>query len=339
MATPDPTQLKKQHEHSVGTILLSIARVPESSRLLYGASDAKVYDYDSADKKAAPAPFPDQKHTSYITGVALTAENQLVTGGYDCSLIWWDTETKQPLRTIENAHERWIRRVIASPDGALIASIADDMHCHLWDAAAGKKLATLDDHAAMTPDHYPSMLYAVASSPDGKFLATADKTGHIAIWDVATRKKLAALECPVMYTWDPKARRHSIGGIRSVGFSHDGSLLAAGGIGKIGNIDHLGGPSRIEVFDWRAGKRLHEISDDKFKGLVEQITFHPGGEWFIAAGGDHGGFVSVYDVKTGKAIKHEKAPSHVHGFAVNEDYTQLHAACHQKVAQFSLGEA
>ena len=139
-----------------------------------------------------------------------------------------------------------------------------------------------------------------------------------------------------MYTWDPKQRRHSIGGIRSVAFSHDSKLLAVGGIGKIGNIDHLGGPSRIEIFDWKAGKRLHELEDNKFKGLVEQIVFHPEGEWFVVAGGDHNGFISTYETKTGKLIKQEKAPMHVHQFVTNEACDTVYAVGHGRVVTWTM---
>ena len=63
---------------------------------------------------------------------------------------------------------------------------------------------------------------------------------------------------------------------------------------------------------------LLEIEDEKLKGLVEQMAFDPAGNWLLAAGGDHGGFVTFYDTATGKMIHQEKAPMHVHEFAINE---------------------
>jgi WD40 repeat protein len=88
-----------------------------------------------------------------------------------------------------------------------------------------------------------------------------------------------------MYTWDPTARRHSIGGIRSLAFSPDGALLAVGGMGKVGNIDHLEGKARVEVFDWKKGERAHEFVSDQFKGIVNRLVFHPAGDWLAGAGG------------------------------------------------------
>ncbi len=93
------------------------------------------------------------------------------------------------------------------------------------------------------------MLYAVAISSDGRRLATGDKVGHIVIWDLESGRSLATLEAPELYTWDPVQRRHSIGGIRSLAFSPDGKTLAAGGSGKISNIDHLDGKALVEIFD------------------------------------------------------------------------------------------
>ena len=135
-----------------------------------------------------------------------------------------------------------------------------------------------------------------------------------------------------MYTWDPKQRRHSIGGIRSLAFTADGKQVAAGGIGTIGNIDHLDGPSRVEIFDWAAKTRVHEISDTKFKGLVEQIVFPKSGNWFVCAGGDNGGFASFYDSQTGKVVHQDKVPMHVHKFVLNDTQDTLFAAGHDQIA-------
>lgn len=330
----DPTRLKLARDFGISGTAFSVARLPETANLFYGSSDFRLYRVDPTAEKPSPAVIAEKGHDSYVTGVTLAGQS-LVSGSYDQRLIWWNSETGEQIRTVE-AHDLWIRRVLASPDGSVVASVADDMHCRLWDAETGQMIHQLDDHQAETPHHYPSMLYAVAFSSDGRWLATGDKVGHIAVWETESGKKLAELEAPGLYTWDPRQRRHSIGGLRSLAFSQDGKLLAAGGIGKIGNIDHLGGPSRVEIFNWQSGEKKHEIEDSKYKGLVEQIHFSPDGRWFIAAGGDHGGFFSIYDTETGKLISQLKAPMHIHGFSVSEDSSQAFAVGHGKISVFEF---
>ena len=328
----DPTKLKAVKTIDRPDILFCVARPSASGRLFVGSSDFKVYDVDTTAEK--PQAVALAGHQSYVTGLA-SAGNHVVSGSYDGRLIWWNAETRAQVRAVD-AHAKWIRNVVASPDGMLIASVADDMRCRVWEAETGKLIHTLDDHAKLTPQHYPSMLYAVTVSPDGKYLATGDKTGHVAIWELATGKKVGAVEAPVMYTWDPKQRRHSIGGIRSLAFSSDNKLLAAGGIGTIGNVDHLGGPARVEVFDWQAGKRTHELFEEKVKGLIEQMVFHPNGDWLFCVGGDHAGFFKFYDLKEGKVLHQDKAPMHVHGFAINQAHDAIYAVGHRKIVLWDL---
>jgi len=206
-----------------------------------------------------------------------------------------DADKHSPIRSLE-AHAKWVRAVEASPDGKTVASVADDMVCRLWDAD-GKLLRELRGHAEQTPHHFPSMLYAAAWSADGKLVATGDKVGHVVVWDAATGQPVKTLEAPGMYTWDPSARRHSIGGVRSLAFSPDGALLAVGGMGKVGNIDHLEGKARVEVFDWQKGERAHEFVSDQFKGIVNRLAFHPAGDWLAGAGGANNGFLLFFDVR------------------------------------------
>ncbi len=330
----DPTKLTVAKTIRLKSIGLCIARLPQSERLFVGSSDFKVYEINLANENPEPIEFQGDGHQSYVTGAAMAGQ-QLVTGGYDGRLIWWDLEQRLAKRNVA-AHDRWIRKVVASPDGKWIASVADDMLCKIWDADSGNLIHTLVEHKPQTPHHFPSMLYAVAFSADGQFLATADKVGHMAVWETTSGKKLAELEAPLMYTWDPKQRRHSIGGIRSLSFSHDGRNLAAGGIGTIGNIDHLDGPSRVEIFEWRTQQRVQEISDTSFKGLVEQIAFPSAGNWFVFAGGDNGGFVSFYDAGNGKMIHQSKVPMHVHSFILNEAEDTLYAAGHDQLVVVSF---
>ena len=335
MSTPGPDTLRQVKDVSRPTATFAIALVPETERAFLGCQDFKVYEVDFAAAK--PEPKELYAHESYVTGVAAALGGRVVaSGGYDGKLAWWDAEDRRVVRTAD-AHAKWIRKVIASPDGTLVASVADDMACKLWDAESGKLVRELRGHREKTPHNFTSMLYAVAFSADGKLLATGDKVGHVVVWDVETGKELAAVEAPVMYTWDPVQRLHSIGGIRSLAFSPDGRLLAVGGMGKVGNIDHLEGKSRVEVFDWEAGKRAVEFPGDKFNGLVNALRFAPDGSWLLGAGGAGEGFLQFYDVAAKKVLRQEKLPMHVHDVALSESGDAIYSVGHNRIVVHKLG--
>lgn len=297
-----------------------LARYPSGSRIFCGGADFGLHVFDSAAEKPETKPLSEARHSSYVTGV-VSAGGMLISGGYDRSLIWWHAETGQQIRRVEAAHDRWIRSLAVSPDGLRLATVADDMRTKIWDAVSGQCLLTLDGYEPQTPHGFPSMLYAVCFSADGQRLATGNKTGKVLIRDAHSGEIQQTIEVPVMYTWDPKARRHSIGGIRSLAFSGDGSLLAVGGMGQVGNIDHLEGKSRIEVFRLPGGERVHEIEDSKYKGLVERLQFSADSKWLLAAGGDNGGFLSAWSMDTGKLLAQEKVGNHVHAFEMLSDRT------------------
>lgn len=328
-------QIQRTGDWSGKDILFSIDRIPETARVFLGSSDFRVYEMDLDQEKPERTEFQGEGHRSYVTGLALIG-TQLISGSYDGRLIWWDTLEHAQVRE-QPAHERWIRRVIATPDQQRIISVADDMQCHVWDAMTGERIQSLNDHQATTPHNYPSMLYAAAVSPDGKWIATGDRIGHVAIWNAESYEKVGQVEAPGMYTWDPKARRHSIGGIRSLAFSPDGTRLAVGGIGKIGNIDHLGGPSRLEVFDWQSGKEPIVIEDEEKKGLIEQISWRRDGESLFAVGGDHKGFVNLYSLgETPQIVAQAEGGGHIHGVSVHESESVLFTAGHNRVNRFEV---
>ena len=322
----NPSKLKQVSEFRPRGILFCIAQSARDDCVYVGSSDFGVYEVDLSQKKIEPKLVG--KHESYVTGIAL-AGKMLVSGSYNQRLIWWDVEKRAQARKVE-AHQKWIRNVVASPDGKVIASVADDMVCRVWDAESGKKIHELRGHKEDTPNNYKSMLYAVTISSDSKYLARGDKVGHVVIWDLKTGKQLKTVESPGMYTWDPRQRRHSIGGIRSLAFSADNKMLAVGGIGKIGNIDHLGGPSRTEVFDWQTGKTLALFENGSHKGLIQHLEFDPNGEWLLGAGGANNGFYLFYNVKSKKTVLSEKVPMHVHDLMMRPEQQQVVMVGHQR---------
>jgi WD40 repeat protein len=331
MASPDKLKLLKEHGHKA--ITFAIARVPDSSRVYLGCSDFKVYEADVAATKFEPKEL--YAHGSYVTGVALAGKT-LVTGGYDQKLTWYDTDVGKVIRSVELAHAKWIRGVFASRDGKVIASVADDMVCRFWDAASGKLFDYQVGHAAKTPHGFGSMLYTAAFTPDGKHLATGDKVGIIRVWEVFSGKQVSEMEAPIMYTWDPVQRLHSIGGIRSLAFSPDGKTLAVGGTGKIGNIDHLEAKARIELFDWTAQKRLTEYASDKSQGIVNHLEYSPDGSWLLAAGGANEGILILLDADAKKVLRQEKAGMHVHDGAISENAETIVLAGHNKIAVYEM---
>lgn len=323
-------------EKSVGRpdILFGVARVPDTGRAYVAGSDFKIHEIDIDAPKPEVRTFPG--HDTYVTTLVLVGD-LIITGGYDGKLVWTQASTGNRVREVVG-HTRAVRRVVASPDGKTVVSVADDMAVRFWNVSNGRMEREITgEHTPLTPQGFRSMLYACAFTADGKHLATADKTGHVVVWDVATGRKANTFEVPVMYTWDPNARRHSIGGPRSLAFSPDGTLIAIGGTGKIGNIDHLEADGRVEVFRWQKAEKVHEFVTEGKKGLVEHLEFHPNGDIVLAAGGAGEGFLSFIDLKQKKIVHQEKVPMNVHAVATTGGMKSILAVGHQRVVRFAVG--
>ena len=330
MSESQPRNLRIVREITRPDILFSVARIPNTSRLLLGSSEGKVIELDASQAK--PTALALANHERYVTSVALAGQT-VVSGGYDGKLIWWDLAKRQMIRTVD-AHNRQVRMIAVSPDGAKIASVGDDMICRLWNVATGVQLHELRGHEERTPTAFGSMLYCCAFSPKGQHLATGDRVGHVVVWDVASGKQLAAIEAPSLYTWDGTQRIRSIGGVRALAFSPDGAHLAVGGVGQIKNVDGLGGPSQVEIFDWQRRERLYEFTGAQ--GMINRLVYHPQSAWLCAVGGSANGIILFHDPKSRALIHQGTLPMFVHDAVFNEDFTTLFAVGHHKVAVSEL---
>src|SRR5262249_46526361 len=154
------------------------------------------------------------------------------------------------IRSVE-AHQGWVRDLATLPDGERLVSVGDDMRLNIWETATGRLLRTLEGHAMHTPQGHVTALYVVVASSDGKYLASADRIGTVCVWEPETGKLAQPFEVPILYTYDPRQRKRSLGGIRALAFSGDSRLLAVGGIGQVNNVDGLSGPAHVELWDWQ----------------------------------------------------------------------------------------
>jgi len=90
----------------------------------------------------------------------------------DTTVRLWDVMTGTLNQTLED-HIDWIKGVVFSPDGRLVASSSRDRTVRLWDAMTGAWMQTLEGHSDCVEN--------VAFSPDCKLLASASRG-----WDRTT---------------------------------------------------------------------------------------------------------------------------------------------------------
>jgi WD40 repeat protein len=339
MPSLDPAKVKSKRAFPHATTFYGLAATPDGSRLFAGSDDYALYAFDVSSEKKEPA-ARWTGHDNYVSALAYlprTEKPLLISGSYDHQLIWWDPATGRSLRTVP-AHEGWVRDLTAFPDGSRLASAGDDLVVKTWDAESGKLIRTFSGHAKQTPQGHATALYAVAVSPDGKFVAGGDRIGEVRVWENDTGKLAARFQVPVLYTYDPRQRKRSIGGIRSLAFSAEGNLLAIGGIGQVGNVDGLAGPATVEVWDWRKPAHRATGTAEGHKGILNGLIFHPEG-WLIGVGGGgDNGFLAFWktdslpeDKKTDLAGRRIKTDGHLHRLALNAAATELYVAGHRKV--------
>jgi WD40 repeat protein len=265
---------------------------------------------------AAPAHLPG--HKSWIGTLALLpgATKQLVTGGHEGRLVWWNAFASTPelARTVE-AHKGYLRALYVSPDGQLIATGGNDALVRVWSSADGTLVKELAGH--------PRHVYNVAFDPSGKFLLSGDLMGVIKQWEVGTWNMTRELDAKVLSKYDTGFKA-DVGGIRSIDFSPDAKLLAVAGITDVSNAFAGIGVPAVVLFDWESGKQLRVLKPkENFQGSVWGVRFHSSGEFLIGAGGGGAGAMWFWKPDDEKSFHDVKLPAVAYDLALHPDGLRL----------------
>jgi WD40 repeat protein len=118
---------------------------------------------------------------------AVSPDSHLLAVGAGTGAVrWLNAETGELLATTSIAHQHQVVGIAFSEDGSRAASVADDGTLAIWDPSSFQLIDAFKGH--MLGAH------AVAFSPDGRRLATGSGGREaVKLWDVSTRRELLTL--------------------------------------------------------------------------------------------------------------------------------------------------
>ncbi len=143
-----------------------------------------------------------------------------------------------------------VEALAVSPDGGTIASGDWQGRITLWDAATGRKRASVQAHAGVVTD--------LRFSRDGTLLASAGDDGTAALYDARSLERRALLQGHTDQVW-------------SVALSPDGATAATGGM-----------DGTLRLWDTSSGRELARVKAPT--GGVTSVAFAPSGDLAYAYG-------------------------------------------------------
>ena len=235
-------------------------------------------------------------------------------------------------------------RVSFTPDGSRVA-IAGGRSVVLLDAKTGEERGRLGSHA--------DQIHDFAYSPDGVQLVTASQDGTARVWDTATGRETNVVRDPAAFlaaaflpahpgrlvvanadgtvgvrefAADPECRRidpsPEADGVSRLAFSPDGRVFALQSSVRLSLVNVSTGST------WATLRGNNPVR----VALGGYPAFGPGGDWFVASGGDASG-VYVWDTALGRAVTFVPpvGPRESVGqIALSRDGNRLVAVCHDE---------
>lgn len=145
-----------------------------------------------------------------------------ITGSHDKTARLWTTDHISCLRIFAK-HDQDVDTVGFHPNNAYIFTGSCDKTVIMWSVSTGSSVRMFTGHTGN--------ITSLACSPSGKILASADDVGTIILWDLGPGRLLKRM------------RGHGKGGIWSLSWSVESTVLVSGGADGTVRIWDVVGPS------------------------------------------------------------------------------------------------
>lgn len=152
-----------------------------------------------------------------------------VSCGRDRAARLWSTDSISALRLFVG-HDGDVEHVAWHPNGAYVFTAGAERSVRGWDVQKGTAVRMFTGHLGNVT--------AVECAPSGRVLASADDMGNIFLWDLESGRRIKRM------------RGHGKGGIWSLSFAMESSVLVSGGADctvRVWDVEHKSGDAAKAV--------------------------------------------------------------------------------------------
>jgi len=304
LATSDgKTLISTSYDHSIRLWEAGSAASGQAELVLDAETRQKKVRYKKGEEREQILNAPGVKvqtqtetaklegHTSWVTAAAISANGKrLITGDQNANVIVWDLSARKKV-------SQW--------------------KGHAWNGISAAALTAEGDAAIVAEYKYKRDDFDIPAAA-------------LRVWNVEKQ----AVEVDVLKTVHPKLkfdsysygaasvwRKYVAGGLVSVAYSPDNSLLAAAQGGETGT-------GVVHLHDAKSGKKLREMSKHRYG--VTSVRFSPDGQFLLSTGRDT--MLRICETATGKEVaalgktRGGQFKDWLHGFALSDDCQTLAAA-------------
>jgi WD40 repeat protein len=290
--------------------------------------------HDAASGKELKRIKSEVQNFFLASGLATLPQSKTIAwAGRDGTIRLYDADSGKEIRKVGSEKKSpFMRTLLFSPDGKILATQSGTAEIQLWDVASGKQLRKLGERVlAGVVRAFPGGGLGIAArgnsiafSRDGKTLAEATAGNTVRLWKVDSGEEIVPVSSghhgsvnrlavsadgkmlttfagdQTIRQWDvatgKELRRNNVPAVMNVAFSGDGKLAAWNNAAKV-TLSDVAQAKEIRTIDL-PGQKPKGFG---VAGLLAAPTFSADGKWLAVRGADQ--VLRVFDATSGKEFR------------------------------------